>query len=64
MKTHTIQLAADSLRMFCDNARIEIVSEVIAQGCLSADDILTKQPDILECCRSAAIELHNRLTIA
>jgi multimeric flavodoxin WrbA len=62
-KTYSIQLAADSIRMFCDNARIEIISEVIAQGCLSPDDILTKQPDILKRCQSAAIELHNRLTI-
>jgi multimeric flavodoxin WrbA len=53
----TIQLAADSIKHFCDNAEIEVVDTVIASDCLQPEDLITKHAEILEQCRASAKKL-------
>lgn len=53
----SIQLAAQSVGYFCDNAGIEVVDTLIAEGCQQPTDIITKYPEILEKCKNSATRL-------
>jgi multimeric flavodoxin WrbA len=57
----SIDLAARSVRFFCDNAGVEVVDTVLATGCLRPDDLITKQAPLLGRCKAAAQRLHESL---
>lgn len=53
----SIRQAADSVETFCENAGIEVVERVIAEGCTKPTDAIERHPEILEQCRTAARKL-------
>ncbi|MFX0199039.1 MAG: flavodoxin family protein [Candidatus Hodarchaeota archaeon] len=61
-EAESIELAANSVHNFCDNAGIDVIEKVIAEGCLESDDLMRKHPDILKECKKAAVKLMNSLT--
>jgi len=57
----SIKLAAKSVKYFCDNAGIEVIDTVIAEGCQQPTDVMTKHPEVLDKCRKSAIRLARAL---
>lgn len=58
----SIKLAAESVRYFCENAGIEVIDIVLAEGCIKNEDLISKSPDIITVCKKSAIKLHNSLS--
>ncbi|MFC1947338.1 flavodoxin family protein [Chloroflexota bacterium] len=56
-EAESIKLAAESVKYFCDNAGIEVVDTLIAEGCIEPTDVITKSPDILKKCKDSATKL-------
>ena len=61
-EAESIQLAADSVKYFCENAGIDVVEQVIAEGCLADDDLINKNPRILQNCKEASRKLYQSLS--
>lgn len=60
-ESETIRLAVNSVKNFCDNAGIKVEEEVVAEGCLGPEDLITKHPEILKSCRDAALKLYEKI---
>ncbi len=60
-EAESIQLAADSVRYFCENAGMEVVDIVTVGGCLNPDDLISKFPEILESCKKSASKLYTAI---
>ncbi len=60
-EAESIRLAVDSVRFFCDNAKIEVVDTVIAEGCVGPEDLIMDYPEILDRCKQAALKLYQSL---
>jgi multimeric flavodoxin WrbA len=56
-EAESIKNAANSVKSFCDSAGIQIIDIVIAEGCLEANDLISKHADVLESCKAAAHKL-------
>jgi multimeric flavodoxin WrbA len=54
---NSVKLACSSVVDFCDNAGIAVVAKVLAFGCLSANDIIEKSPEVLTKCKKAGRKL-------
>lgn len=60
-EAESIRSAARSVKYFCDNADIEVLDTVIAEGCQQPTDIVTKHPEVLDKCKKSAIRLAKAL---
>jgi multimeric flavodoxin WrbA len=58
----SIKLAARSVKYFCDNAGIEVVGTVLAEGCLEADKLITRHKDVLEKCKKTGLRLAHAIS--
>lgn len=56
----SIRHAAESLKMFCEDAGIKIIDTVIASGCYDKNDVQNK-PNYINSCKLAANHLINSL---
>lgn len=57
----SIELAANSIKSFCENAEIEVIDIVLAEDCLEPEDLISKYPQTLEKCKNSALKLYNSL---
>jgi multimeric flavodoxin WrbA len=57
----SILSAVESVKTFCDNAGIEVVDSIIAEGCLESDDLIKNHVSILDKCKISAIGLYASL---
>lgn len=60
-EAESIKLAARSVKYFCNNAGIEVVDTVIAEGCQQQTDVVTKHPEVLDKCKRSAMRLTRAL---
>lgn len=60
-EAESISLAAESIKNFCENAEIEVVDIVTAEGCLNSEDLISTHRDYLELCKSSASKLYKAL---
>jgi len=57
----SIELAAQSIKNFCDNAEIKVIDTVLSTNCLLEDDLIKKHANILEECKQSAKKLYNNI---
>lgn len=60
-EAESIKLAAETIRYFCDNAGIEVVDIVIAEGCMNSNDVINNNPQILDICKEKTLKLLDSL---
>jgi len=61
-EAQSIRLAARSVKYFCDNAGVEVVDTVLAEGCLEPDKVISRHKDILEKCKKAGLKLARKVS--
>lgn len=61
-EAESIKLSAESVKYFCENAGIEVVDVVLAEGCANNEDLISKLPNILDVCKKSAMKLQNSLS--
>lgn len=59
-ENESIKVAAESLKIFCEDAGINIVDTVIVSGCYDKNDVKNK-PDYINSCKFAGNRLINNL---
>lgn len=57
----SIKLAANSVKLFCENAEIEVVDMVIASDCLQPEDLISNHPEFLTNCKESSLKLYEAI---